>query len=79
MPIWHDSAMRLSEHLSATNQSVASFAGKVGLSPSFMWRIVHGERQPSVPAAVRIIEATDGAVTLDDLIAVPQPTTPEAA
>ena len=56
----------LAKHLEATGQAQSAFAKRVGVTQATISRIVHG-RIPGPRLVKRIIAATDGSVTLDDL------------
>lgn len=60
--------MKLIDHLKAVDKTVAAFAEQIGESENTIRKIVYGQRQPSLPLAVKIAGATDGAVTEADLI-----------
>ena len=46
----------------------AALARKVGVSPQFLCDIVKGRARPGLETLQKIILATDGSVTLDDLL-----------
>lgn len=58
--------MRLNEYLQIHNISGADFARRMGVSHSLVhgWR--RGTKLPSLPMALRISEATEGAVRAED-------------
>ncbi|KMS57950.1 helix-turn-helix domain-containing protein [Sphingobium cupriresistens] len=60
--------MRLIDHLKTVDKTVAAFAEQIGESENTVRKIVYGQRQPSLPLAVKIAAATKGAVTEADLI-----------
>ncbi|MEV5031610.1 helix-turn-helix transcriptional regulator [Sphingobium sp. LMC3-1-1.1] len=60
--------MKLIDHLKAVEKTVAAFAEQIGESENTVRKIVYGQRQPSLPLAVKIAAATKGAVTEADLI-----------
>lgn len=62
--------MRLIDHLKAVDKTVAAFAEQIGESENTVRKIVYGQRQPSLPLAVKISAATKGAVTEADLILI---------
>lgn len=64
----HIDRMTLLDHLSATDESVASFADRLGVARNTIRKIAYRQRQPSLELAVRITAATDGKVTADDMI-----------
>lgn len=60
--------MKLIEHLKAAKKSIPVFAGEIGEAENTVRKIVYGQRQPSLPLAVKISAATGGIVTEADLI-----------
>lgn len=60
--------MKLIDHLKAHNLTVAEFASKIGEAENTVRKIVYGQRQPSLPLAVKITAATNGAVGSSDLL-----------
>jgi plasmid maintenance system antidote protein VapI len=60
--------MRLIDHLKAVEKTVAAFANEIGEPENTVRKIVYGQRQPSLPLAVKISAATNGVVTEADLI-----------
>jgi transcriptional regulator with XRE-family HTH domain len=61
-------AMNLKRHLSESGESVAAFAGRVGVDVKTLYRYLSGERFPTPENLRRIREATGGAVTADDFV-----------
>lgn len=60
--------MKLIDYLRATEKSVAAFACEIGEPDSTVRKIVYGQRQPSLPLAVKIAFATRGRVSEADLV-----------
>lgn len=60
--------MRLIDHLKAVEKTVAAFAAEIGESENTVRKIVYGQRQPSLPLAVKISAATGGATSPGELI-----------
>ena len=60
--------MTLQDHLKDTNQTVADFAARIGEPENTIRKIVYRQRQPSLPLAVKITDATGGAVTAADMV-----------
>jgi predicted transcriptional regulator len=60
--------MKLIDHLRAVGKTVPAFAEELGEAENTVRKIVYGQRQPSLPLAVKISIATEGAVTEADLI-----------
>jgi DNA-binding transcriptional regulator YdaS (Cro superfamily) len=60
--------MKLIDHLKATDETVEAFAERLGMAKSTIVKIAYGQRQPSLPLAVRIEDATKGAVTCADMV-----------
>lgn len=60
--------MKLLDHLKATDESVDAFAVRLGEAASTIRKIAYRQRQPSLPLAVKIEQATGGAVAASDMI-----------
>lgn len=60
--------MKLLDHLKATEESVDAFATRLGEATSTIRKIAYRQRQPSLPLAVKIEQATGGAVVASDMI-----------
>jgi transcriptional regulator with XRE-family HTH domain len=60
--------MILKQHLSDTGETVAAFAGRVGVDVKTLYRYLSGERFPTPENLRRIREATGGGVTADDFV-----------
>lgn len=60
--------MRLIDYLKTRNITVAEFAATIGEAENTVRKIVYGQRQPSLPLAVKISEATGGETPPSDLI-----------
>lgn len=61
--------MRLSEYLAKTSQSPEQFALKVGVHPTTIYRLLSGATIPKRENLKKIIAATEGEVTIIDLMA----------
>lgn len=59
--------MKLKKFLSTTNVSIATFAKACDINANTMFTYVHGTSEPTVTNAIKIIDATHGAVELKDL------------
>lgn len=59
----------LKSYLAAARIKQTDFAAKVGISPSFLSDILHGNRTPSLATAGRIAEATRGKVPVSAWVA----------
>jgi hypothetical protein len=46
----------------------SKFARRAGLCPTYLWRIEHGQKGVGLTVASRLVEASDGALTLDDFL-----------
>ncbi len=57
----------LKQYLSDVQESVADFSARVGASRQTLYRIINGRQLPKPALARRIVEATGGAVSLNDL------------
>jgi|GEM_PF-1765695 len=62
--------MTLLDHLRATEEGVSAFADRLGQPRSTIRKIAYGQRRPSLPLAVKIVEATRGKVGVSDLLAI---------
>ncbi|MET0364259.1 MAG: helix-turn-helix transcriptional regulator [Sphingobium sp.] len=60
--------MRLIDHLKTVDKTVAAFAADIGEPETTVRKIVYGQRQPSLPLAVKIAAATGGNVSEADLM-----------
>lgn len=58
--------MKLSEWLKENGLSQAKFAKQIGIQPSIISRIITGNRRAHADLIIRIRDATDGEVGLDD-------------
>lgn len=63
--------MQLLDHLKSTGESVDDFAIRIEEAISTIRKIAYRQRQPSLPLAVKIERATDGAVTSADMLLSP--------
>lgn len=59
--------MTLHEFLKTSDLSGREFAKRIGTSESVLSRLVQRKRAPSFEVARKIIAASDGLVTVDDL------------
>ena len=72
--------MKLLDYLKDRNETVSDFASRLGEAENTVRKIVYGQRQPSLPLAVKISEITGGEVSPGDLIkAAPEHRADEAA
>lgn len=62
------SLMRLADYIKQNNISHSQLATDLEVSRVFVTQIVNGVRWPSYTTAKRIVEFTDGAVTIDELM-----------
>lgn len=62
--------MKLAEYLTRAGIKKSQFAKQIGSPVSVVSRLVRGERDPSVETLKRIIDATDGSVSINDFNAV---------
>lgn len=65
--------MKLQAWLSENNKSAAWLAQETGLSAPYVWRLVEGERTPSIETCAKIAKATGGGVTVVDFMPEPEP------
>lgn len=59
--------MKLSQYISESNTSAASFARSVGVEPAAVSYWISGARNPSIEKCQRIEFVTDGAVRCEDM------------
>lgn len=59
----------LDQYLAETGESATSFAGRVGCDVSTIVRIRQRKYSPNVELAKKIIDATGGRLSFEDLIA----------
>jgi len=60
--------MLIKEYLEDKKIGVSEFARLAGLKQSYVSLLLHQKRKPSAPLALRIEQATGGAVTLRELL-----------
>lgn len=60
--------MKLNEYLTAKNLPQIAFSRQVKIGPIYLNALVRGRRKPSPSLALRIEEATGGAVTRMELL-----------
>jgi DNA-binding XRE family transcriptional regulator len=60
--------MTLLDYLKSIGENVAVFAERIGEAETTIRKIAYGQRQPSLPLAVKITEATNGSVTAADMV-----------
>jgi len=60
--------MKLIDHLKASGETVEDFAARIGEALSTIRKIAYGQRQPSLPLAVKIERATSAAVSGADML-----------
>ena len=60
--------MKLLDYLKAHNETVADFAARIEEAENTVRKIVYGQRQPSLPLALKISEATGGETTPGELL-----------
>jgi transcriptional regulator with XRE-family HTH domain len=59
---------KLQEHLSSSETTLSEFARRVNLSRSYVCEIATGKKSPALETALRISDATNGAVSVRDLL-----------
>lgn len=64
--------MKLLDYLKERKEAVSDFASRISEPDGTIRKIVYGQRQPSLPLAVKIEEATEGLVTAAELV-LPEP------
>lgn len=60
--------MKLIDYLKGNGETVSDFAARAEEPENTIRKIVYGQRQPSLPLAVKISELTGGAVTEAELL-----------
>ena len=60
--------MKLIDYLKDKPETVSDFAARIGEAENTIRKIVYGQRQPSLPLAVKISEATDGKTSPGELV-----------
>lgn len=60
--------MTLDAYLSLDGNTAAALAERAGTTGASINRILYGDQKPSTDMIKRIVEATGGAVTADDLV-----------
>ena len=60
--------MKLDRYLWENKISQKEFSKLIGISLRCLWLIVHQQSTPSLLNAMRIVKATDGQVTYEDLL-----------
>lgn len=60
--------MKLLDYLQDQKIPVSEFAARVGVADNTIRKIVYGQRQPSLPLAVKISEATGGKTAPGELV-----------
>ena len=63
--------MRLEAYLKAKDIKPVEFAGRVGVAPSTIYRLLNGERSPGLPLLQSISKATNGEVAPNDILDEP--------
>ena len=58
----------MKDYLYRKNIPVKLLAGNLGISTSYLYQIIRGERKPSIELAQRIEEYTEGEVTVGQLL-----------
>ncbi|KPH66024.1 MULTISPECIES: helix-turn-helix domain-containing protein [Novosphingobium] len=64
--------MKLLDYLKAEKVAVSEFANRVGEAETTIRKIVYGQRQPSLPLAVKISDATGGKTKPSEMIVEPR-------
>jgi transcriptional regulator with XRE-family HTH domain len=60
--------MTLNEYLALPGKTAAQLASDAGTTGATITRLLYGEAQPSSEMIRKIVEATSGQITADDLI-----------
>lgn len=59
--------MDIQTYLSETKQTKSGFAGKVGITPTYLTQILKRVRQPAPGLCLKFVRATGGVIKLKDL------------
>lgn len=65
--------MKLNDYLEKTKQTKTDFAGVIGITTGMVSHIATGRKIPSLDLALKIQDATEGAVTVRDLLPTNHP------
>jgi transcriptional regulator with XRE-family HTH domain len=60
--------MHLRHYLETNRIYFYEFAAKIGVTPTYLSDIVRGQRKPSLKLLIKIVEASNGAVSYDDVV-----------
>jgi len=60
--------MKINEYLASENLSQVAFSKQVAIGHIYLNALIKGRRKPSAPLALRIQEATQGQVTVLELL-----------
>lgn len=71
--------MTLDEYLTSKNITDAAFAGIISRDPATVGRLRRGITKPDWETLPRIVEATEGAVTPNDFLPAPAPSSEHGA
>lgn len=71
--------MTLSEYLSEVGKKPSAFAESLGMPASTIIRIINGQREARIGTAAKIVAATGGKVTFEELVHVPPAATVRAS
>ena len=63
--------MDLKDYLAQSDQTMSEFAEKISRAQSIVSRLVNRKHRPDPSTAVRIVVATKGLVSMDDLYLTP--------
>lgn len=58
----------IKEYLFRNDMTVKEFAFELGISASYLYQLVAGDKTPSLSLAVKIVEKTDGAINVKELL-----------
>lgn len=64
--IW--SQMNLREYLKMSNLTQEEFCEHLNISRTTLYRLLNGEKEPSLSLAMKIVKATKNKVTFEDLL-----------
>lgn len=67
-PVGYHAAMKLRDYLRTNSLTVKAFAQSIGEADAVVRKWVYGQRQPSLPNAIKVENATGGLVASRDML-----------
>ncbi len=75
LSVLYKDRMKLEAYLNKTHQSIEDFAQEAGISAQAIYKYLRGERLPRKEFLNRLAAVTNGEVTANDFLDLPQPST----